>query len=181
MLRTVFSRLNSVVFVATGAFAVAACGDAGPQTVKEFAFKDPWSQVIHASSKGPIFVDVMNNPFRISDSDLKNKITAKFGAGIKSRVMTYTVDANAAPASKVFKVVIAFNAASDALGDGLCRGEVTSSRPSGTGGLDVLGIVCVDGANWVQVRGLAKDVTEPTGQFWDILMGKMIREMFGKI
>lgn len=167
---------------AAGVMALAACEEA-PTTVKEYVHNDPWSHAINAAIKGPILVHVVNNPFRIDAADLGQRVTDRFARAINSRKLTYTTDPAAAPKGDVFHLVVAFNPPADALGDKVCRRErLEATRPPQDGGkLEVIGAVCVDGVLWVQVRGQAPDVAAPEGHMWDVLMGQLIREMFGQI
>lgn len=169
-------RLLSLGAAAMAA-VTSACED-GPATVAG-TWRSPatWSTMVHASSTGPLLVEVHGNPFPLPPAEFRAAIAQSMTDQIIGRRLGFTAMHDAAPRPQT-RVVLAFNPPGNADASQLCAGRVATALP-GAGRITVLAGFCDQGHLLASVRGWVAKVDGPADKRFRRLIGQVTRDLFG--
>jgi hypothetical protein len=165
-------RIMAVGVVA--ASVLSAC--AGPSTIgpprREAA---TWSEMIYASSQGPMLVDVRGQPF---GGNIAPKVAAMMSGQVPQHPFDFTTDPTRAPHPDK-RVVVAFNPAPSVSEYDLCANRDSALADGGAGHIAVRAAFCDHAQPLSATRGWVDNVSGPDDPRLAALLGEVTRQLFG--
>lgn len=166
--------------IGVGAAALAAvvsgCGD-GPATVAGWRSPAAWSSLVHATSKGPLLVEMHGTAFAMAAPDFRASVVEAMAGGVFGRPTAFTLDPQLAPEPR-YRAVLAFNAPASTDPRDLCRGQVATAVETPER-VTVHAAFC-DGASLLaSIRGWVAKVESSDDPRFRRLVNQLTRELFG--
>lgn len=161
--------------------AVTAACDDGPATVSSTVRSAAtWSNMVYASSTGPILVEVRGAPFGSPPAQFREQIAGMMSGQVIGRRVTFTADPAQAP-RPLIRVSLAFNPPESADPRQLCDGTIaTAAQPAAPGEkITVLAAFCDKDQLLSSVKGWVSRVASQDDPRFRDLMGQVVRDLFG--
>jgi hypothetical protein len=176
--RTIEMRnITCAIVSAALAGALAACAG-GSVTPAYLGTYDP-SKLNYAASKGPIYTEIVGNPFGVPDADVAGAVTsAMFGAhfGQNVRFTTTRDPENASP----YRVVVLFNPARGVAPQDLCADPRQPSEAAGDV-LRVMAVFCAGASRETSLTGRVAGVRRTDDPAFRHLIRQMTAQLFPPI
>ncbi|MGE4279120.1 MAG: hypothetical protein AB7G62_05995 [Magnetospirillum sp.] len=155
----------------------SACED-GPATVPGgWRSAALWSTMVHASAKGPLWLEIHGRPFADGDAALGDKVAAAMSNQLVGRQLVLTAQRDQA-AKPDTKVVLAFNPPVNADPRDLCAGSVATAAEPGEK-ITVLAAFCDKSGMLGSVQGWVAKVQGLDDPRFKRLLGQVVRDLFG--
>ena len=175
--------LKKLISMAAMAVAglTAACEE-GPATIP-VGYRSPalWSSMVYATSAGPMYVEILGNPFNVSEALLGEALTSFMDNKLIGREIRFTPMMGQAPQSHL-RIILALNPPKSLSSKQLCEGRAGSwdSAMGPDGKLRILATFCntIDRESLHTVTGWAK-VDGLEHPRLPQLMGQVDRDLFG--
>lgn len=169
-----FKRLVSFGAAAIAALT-SACED-GPSTIPGgWRSAAVWSTMVHASARGPVWLNVHGQPF--AAADFNDKVAAAMTNQLVGRQLTFTARRDQADKPE-FRVVLAFNVPANADPRDLCAGQVATAAQPGDK-VTVLAAFCDKSGLLSSVQGWVAKVEGVDDPRFRRLLGQVARDLFG--
>jgi hypothetical protein len=161
-----------------GALGLAGCDGPVVQTLFMRSVGN-WSELVYASTDGPLFVEILGEPFQGGREELAQAVTRAMANALAERKTDFTTDAKAAPHPN-YRVRMAFQPPKTLSGRDLCSGEPFRPAPPEADKLTVTMVFCAREQMLSEVRGWARKIDSPQNPRLAELIGHATRALFSR-
>ncbi len=161
-----------------GALGLAGCDGPVVQTLFMRSVGN-WSELIYATTDGPLYVEILGEPFQGGRDELAEAVTRAMSQAIAERKTAFTADLKAAPHPN-YRVVVAFQPPKTLSGHELCTGEPYRPAPPEADKLALAMVFCAREQMLSEVRGWTRKVDGPQNPRLAESIGQVTRALFSR-